>query len=405
MKTKVLLAALSIMVSSAAFCQIEELSAIPSKSSSQPNQKYFLKPFDNPLSLIEKMYDLRGKNIYCSENKNIIALSVENNVVRFERIRKGDVFEVVDAWNYKTKPFKDNFSSCKFVSDTFQYVNYKGNVQTAKIKKEDFDEILQSSIYHYYIAKKGNKMYYFVYKKDDFIWIPGMLGSYQYTYANMYDFISIDTYNYYKSKYEGKEYVLDNYIDGSKCEFTMKDVKNTSRYKINKVAIFNGKIAALMIDDRGNEQNVSFEEGYSSKIIFNLCHKNDSVERFCVSDSLRMMYSLVSQSDCDAVISKWEKEALEKQRSNEVAKQKRYADCVEKYGEEMAKAIIEGDIILGMTKEMCLESVGSPCDKQTRTNAMGEYEIWTYNCFYARNGYGNYVYVHFINGKVSQIDN
>ena len=78
------------------------------------------------------------------------------------------------------------------------------------------------------------------------------------------------------------------------------------------------------------------------------------------------------------------------------AKNKRKADLTKKYGASNANLILQGKIRIGMTKNMCLDSWGSPSDINKTIGSFGVHEQWVY-------GLGSYVY--FENGVITTIQN
>jgi hypothetical protein len=70
----------------------------------------------------------------------------------------------------------------------------------------------------------------------------------------------------------------------------------------------------------------------------------------------------------------------------------RYNSLVKKYGVKMAERIAIGGLYIGMTKEMVIESWGSPYDINTTSGSWGIHEQW----IYTNNGY-----LYFENGKLT----
>ena len=87
------------------------------------------------------------------------------------------------------------------------------------------------------------------------------------------------------------------------------------------------------------------------------------------------------------------KELLRKQSAE---KAQRESDIIAKYGSTFGKAIVKGDIMLGMTQEMCQDAWGYPHDKFNTTTSLGTVSIWMYNYK---------TYLHFKNGKLIEIEN
>lgn len=79
--------------------------------------------------------------------------------------------------------------------------------------------------------------------------------------------------------------------------------------------------------------------------------------------------------------------------SNNQDRAKRLASLTKRFGKANAQLIIEGNVKLGMTREMCRESWGSPSDINTTVGSYGKHEQWVYN--------NSYLY--FENGKLTDI--
>ena len=69
---------------------------------------------------------------------------------------------------------------------------------------------------------------------------------------------------------------------------------------------------------------------------------------------------------------------------------------IKKYGKYYGKLIIEGKVVLGMTKAMCEEAWGKPKDINVSIGSWGRHEQWVYD---------GYNYLYFENGKLTSIQN
>lgn len=88
-----------------------------------------------------------------------------------------------------------------------------------------------------------------------------------------------------------------------------------------------------------------------------------------------------------------ERELLRKQSAE---KAQRESDIIAKYGNIFGRAIIKGNVMLGMTQEMCQDSWGFPSDQFNTITSLGTTSTWMYN-------YKTYLY--FQNGKLIKIEN
>lgn len=226
-------------------------------------------------------------------------------------------------------------------------------------------------------------------------------------------FVSLTTYNYIKETFLGKplvhsEYNVDKTYTIEKIvvqnEFKDRDYRNclyllyTSSDKDETQIYQNGHISTITYGKKALEQDT-------------LCSISGWAVLKDKADSIRLVQAereqqIVLAEENERV----QREAAEEARHEaELAERARKQEAnrqalVKKYGETTGMRIFNGEIWIGMTKEQCLESVGLPCDSQSRQNADGTYEIYKYNCHWASYGIGSVFYVHIINNKVVQID-
>lgn len=76
--------------------------------------------------------------------------------------------------------------------------------------------------------------------------------------------------------------------------------------------------------------------------------------------------------------------------------QNRKSTLTKKYGKENAKKILEGIVVTGWNKQMCIESWGNPSDINKTTGAYGTHEQWIY---------GGDSYLYFEDGILITIQN
>lgn len=81
------------------------------------------------------------------------------------------------------------------------------------------------------------------------------------------------------------------------------------------------------------------------------------------------------------------KQEEEQQRINNIKKEEQQysAELIRKYGKRNAKLIEDGEVRIGFTKEMCIESWGEPYSKNITQTRYGKREQWVY-------GIGSYLY-------------
>lgn len=91
-----------------------------------------------------------------------------------------------------------------------------------------------------------------------------------------------------------------------------------------------------------------------------------------------------------------EQKTLEMNEKERIAKE-REKNIIKKYGSYYGKLILQGKVVIGMTKEMAKESWGIPIDINRTVTGSKVYEQWIYE------GYKNYLY--FENNKLTTIQN
>lgn len=93
-------------------------------------------------------------------------------------------------------------------------------------------------------------------------------------------------------------------------------------------------------------------------------------------------------------------ELARKEKQRELAQKQedevRKAGLIKKYGQRYATLILNGEVVLGMSSEMCLESWGMPSDINKTTGSWGVHEQWVYSLT---------CYLYFENGKLTAIQN
>lgn len=93
---------------------------------------------------------------------------------------------------------------------------------------------------------------------------------------------------------------------------------------------------------------------------------------------------------------KWEAKRLEIERQEDsltiIAEQKFTKEMIKKYGKKWGKIVGNKQIMIGMTKEMVLDSWGDPKDINRSVGSWGVHEQWVY---------GNNQYLYFENGKLT----
>lgn len=468
MKNKILYAAAFIfLLSHVAFSQIEEFDpSILNQPSEKDKKEHKILNKDSLLcdvgypTILDNLKcehpNLIGHQIYCKNdsteifdeqiNKNkivpllMVSMDSTANELKIVKNFKRQYYTITDVLFLPEEidTLKTKLINCpNFITDTIKY-SKRGNyifVKDDVFKILDFSKtiyvIQDNKGISYYVNESGDRDYYYkrslansirFLKTHSFLWGDIIIG----TNIFLSDFISVTSYNFIKSTFESKEVVTeDNFFNRIN-----KNVPATI-YSIDKVAVDNGKIIYVYTNKTDGKKKV---RGKSSDGIAINKKKRENVELYSLDNFMLLSDAEhVLKAETDRLLAEQQKkkrmeqerEKLEqKKKEQELAKKKqeeaekermrkeraareqeRRISLIKKYGEKVGSKIADGKVFIGMTKEQLIESKGNPCDKSSKTNSSGRYEIWTYGCLeVAVFGFGDYYYVHLANDKVVQID-
>ena len=112
---------------------------------------------------------------------------------------------------------------------------------------------------------------------------------------------------------------------------------------------------------------------YKSNLVFEDCFTK--LEEFQVSEKQKLVEQRQKSME------QKQKSEEQKIRLQEIENRKKTIN--QKFGEYYGNLINNKKVEIGMTKEMCLLSLGSPILKNVTTTEQGKYEVWTYLFFYS----------------------
>lgn len=299
-----------------------------------------------------------------------------------------EILEGIRGTNGKPKKFtitrKDlgsyPFKGIESLDSKKSYIN-----KTAIIDRDDF----------YYVLKKDNdSKYYYV---RDKVWnyynenrnynirnhkYNHVLG----VFPNIDNFIAVTGLTQMKAKYEGK--LL--------CQRTKYGGDTTQLFICKKIAPKDGVLQGLFEDISTKDNTFSTISGHGSFVTENFEHYTLSV--------LNTRGGLCLKHEIDSILHRKEVLRQEKERKEKLEKQAEQKRIIETYGETFGKLIIDGKVCVGMTKAMCIEALGSPCQKNSYTDKYDKTEVWTYYCYSVKNSWrDNLMFVTFMDGKVTSI--
>ncbi|MCI7576012.1 MAG: hypothetical protein MSS82_04425 [Bacteroidales bacterium] len=254
-------------------------------------------------------------------------------------------------------------------------------------------EIIDPRDDFYYVLKKDNDSKYYYVRNN--VWnydgtIVNRKPSYHYVlgvFPTIDNFIAVTGFTQMKAKYEEK--LL--------CKKTKYGVDTTQLFICKKIAPKDGVLQGLFENISTKDNTFSTISGHASFVTENLDH-----------DTLSVLYTghggYCLKHEIDSILHRKEVLRQEKERKEKLetlAEQKR---IIETYGETFGKLIIDGKVCVGMTKAMCIEALGNPCQKNSYTDKYDTTEVWTYYCYFVENGWmDNLMFVTFIDGKVTSI--
>lgn len=386
-----------------------------------------LPPYENQLyagacdSRNQKLYSIDFNYIEhnVKPKKFILFMDSTKTTLGIDIYRAGEYYRIVDILFTKEEvtQLQEEMSFCQFIGDT---VYYKEISKTTNDKPKKFTitrkdlgsypfkgiesldskqsyinktEIIDPRDDFYYILKKDNDSKYYYVRNN--VWnyestIVNRKPSYHYVlgvFPSIDNFIVVTGFTQMKAKYEEK--LL--------CKKTKYGVDTTQLFICKKITPKDGVLQGLFENISTKDNTFSTISGHDSFVTENLDH-----------DTLSVLYTghggYCLKHEIDSILHRKEVLRQEKERKEKLetlAEQKR---IIETYGETFGKLIIDGKVCVGMTKAMCIEALGNPCQKNSYTDKYDKTEVWTYYCYFVENGWmDNLMFVTFIDGKVTSI--
>jgi len=202
-------------------------------------------------------------------------------------------------------------------------------------------------------------------------------------FINNFPFILLPYFEKNKELYYKKDLRAEKNIDGLIDLKTgaIVNIKTGDKWNCNDVCFialessFYCKPFYVLKNDNGAEVKFSIENDFTESFI--------TEEKFIERDKLAKM------AEQEKLKLKAEQE--KKKKEDEI---KFKTDCINRFGDKLGKLISEGNVILGMTTEMCRLSWGEPIEVNRTTVKGLVHEQWVYS-------WSNYLY--FDNGKLTAI--
>ena len=180
--------------------------------------------------------------------------------------------------------------------------------------------------------------------------------------------------------------------------YTKRIMSNVS-YHCSDILVDGNSIIAVLESPDGNKFSFAiggkcdarYSAGFGSDTDFYLDCRYVSGEEGLVFFTKDQIDNFISDYSRLATDNRIAREKLEAELASQ--EQRLRKELAQKYGDENAELIIKHKLAIGMTKEMCLASIGFPSRRYKTTTEYGETEIF----FYA------YMAVHFFNGRITRI--
>lgn len=212
-----------------------------------------------------------------------------------------------------------------------------------------------------------------------------------------------------RSKYLGNEFFytdgvnsnLDN-LNGTWTRYTFVNTIDGEKEKL----IINSKLKCLEFRLVGNEKNylvpsLIFLTEQNKKIVipiseypepFGNSKKYYGLDKWAFLEELTLIPAKIIYEEREKVRIIEENNKILEAKQFEIRKK----NLLIKYGKYNTELILQGKVIIGMTKSMCIEAWGEPSDINKTSGSWGVHEQWVY-------GMSNYLY--FENGILTSIQN
>lgn len=180
---------------------------------------------------------------------------------------------------------------------------------------------------------------------------------------------------------------LDN-ISSFKCEDVVIDGKD-----ILVVLNIDGNIVTTKVAESFYEISFSVEDDNGNAILeYGIRHLSIGgrhLSMFSKDDCTQF------KSDSQQAISLIELSNAEREARYAFEQENKKREILNKYGDFYGNKILQHKLAIGMTQEMCIESIGYPSNKAKSVNAYGETSVWFYS---------DYMSLVFIDKKLQQVN-
>lgn len=273
--------------------------------------------------------------------------------------------------------------------------SYRNGEYIAKLENKTFvvDSVSGSTFYLKEESNPHNSIILYVNSDHewtaDFAWVS--LGYFE-KIKQMYlgkELVYINKDDEFDLEYHYGVHPHDRFMDYNTKRNLAKKIPCNSVWKCTDVLVLPGKLKFGDCDNRVilNIENEKYGKYYifASKLLKLKEWKRDN---FLTMEEFHKYQAIQNQLRAEAKAKAAKAAAEAAKRENE-----RKTNILVRYGEYYGNLILQGKIVIGMTKQQCIDAIGNPTRINRTTTAVTIYEQWVYS--------GRYLY--FENGKLVTI--
>lgn len=318
------------------------------------------------------------------------------NVDRMKGVEYNDRFKHLTGQKIMSISSSDYSAFIEYGGQYSSIKSYRRNGEyLEKIENKTFviDSVSGSTFYLTEENNLHNSIILYVDSDDDWIadfaWVS--LGYFE-KIKQMYlgkELVYINKDDEFDLEYDYGFHSHDRFMDYNTKRNLAKKIPCNSVWKCTDVLVLPGKLNFGECDNRVilNIENEKYGKYYifASKLLQLKERKRDN---FLTMEEFHKYQAVQNQlrAEAKAKAAKAAEEAAKKENE-------RRTNILARYGEYYGNLILQGKIVIGMTKQQCIDAIGNPTRINRTTTASTIYEQWVYS--------GRYLY--FENGKLVTI--
>lgn len=317
------------------------------------------------------------------------------NVDRMKDVEYNDRFKHLTGQRIMSISSSDYSTFIEYGGKYSSIKSYRNGEYIAKLENKTFvvDSVSGSTFYLKEESNPHNSIILYV-NSDyewtaDFAWVS--LGYFE-KIKQMYlgkEFVYINKDDEFDLEYHYGVHPHDRFMDYNTKRNLAKKIPCNSVWKCTDVLVLPGKLKFGDCDNRVilNIENEKYGKYYifASKLLKLKEWKRDN---FLTMEEFHKYQAIQNQLRAEAKAKAAKAAAEAAKRENE-----RKTNILVRYGEYYGNLILQGKIVIGMTKQQCIDAIGNPTRINRTTTASTIYEQWVYS--------GRYLY--FENGNLVTI--